>query len=164
MQCAMQNHDCLLSVLGACMVAAAKTIFFFEGDTPLSHRNLYLQLIAITLQAGGVTYDVRSQRVVPPTDAWYFPKYPGDTVIVPQTEALRALARFCYQHEAKLREAECFLGLWQNPETGEIYIDITTCLADYTEAIVAARMASEAGGRQIVAICNPYTGKTAQLS
>lgn len=130
---------------------------------PLSRTTIYTQLIATTLEAGGVTYDLRAQQVVTPQDAWYFPKYPAHTKIVPVSGALVALARFCYQHERKLWEDDCYLGLWQHPATSEIYIDITTHLASYPDAIIAARAASEAGGRRIVSICNPRQGVTAYL-
>lgn len=126
----------------------------------MTEGNQLAKLLAITLKNGGVTFDYRTRVVVPPRDAWYFPKYPELTVIEPRQQALEALARFCYEHEARLSEDRCFLGLWRHPDTDKIYIDITTYRESCPEAIIDASAVSERSGREVVSLHNPVREKT----
>ena len=97
-------------------------------------------------------------------DVWSFPKYPSRTEILPPTVDLETeLRKFVIQNESFLSEADCWLGTWINPRTGDYYLDIATGIAELSEARRAAKKASLTEGRKIVAIFNSKRNETVYL-
>jgi hypothetical protein len=62
-----------------------------------------------------------------------------------------------------LNEANCWLGTWINPRSGEYYLDVATGIADLTEARRTAKRISVEDGRKIVAIFNSKRNETVYL-
>lgn len=123
---------------------------------------IYLEnVVARTLKEGGTASHPFHCKFLPVRDLWSFPKYPSKTAILPPTvDLLDALKDFISRNEPFLRETDCWLGTWINPNTGEYYLDIATGMADLSEAQRAAKQAGENEGRKIVAIFNPQLHQT----
>lgn len=114
-----------------------------------------LRVTAETMANGGSASRLHEEKFLPPADVWSFPKYPSRTVILPPTVNLTIeLREFIFQNEALLNEADCFLGTWINPRSGEYYLDVATGIADLSEARKMAIKISLKEGRKIVAIFN----------
>lgn len=117
-----------------------------------------------TLELGGTASQLDGYQLLPPMDSWQFPKYPGRTVILPpQTDLAQALKRFISANETFLREPDCWLGTWINPQTRCFYLDITTSCKDLSEARRLALGISEREGRRIVALYNSKRRETIYL-
>lgn len=138
-------------------------------EVPLTHSTEHLQawlgaVTAATRAHGGVAARLPTRAILPPTDAWGFPRYPGRTVILPRDADLdAALASFVVANEQQLHEQECCLGTWLNPHTDHYYFDITTSCVDLAEACQRARSLSVAHGRKIVAVYNSARQETVYL-
>lgn len=114
-----------------------------------------LEVAIATLEKGVTASKLDTYQFLAPVDAWGFPKYPGQTVILPpEANLVSALKAFIAENEVYLRETDCWLGTWINPETGECYLDITTSCPDLDEARRMAREISQYEGRKIVALYN----------
>lgn len=125
----------------------------------------YIQEVArATFEQGGTASRLEGSRLLPLLDTWQFPKYPGRTVILPPTtDLVEALKRFISANEMFLREPDCWLGTWINPQTGCFYLDITTSRDDLDEARRLALEISAREGRKIVAIYNSWRRETVYL-
>ncbi len=125
----------------------------------------YIQEIAdSTLKNGGVAFKLDTCQLLPPMDVWTFPKYPGKTAILPaKVDLVDALKAFISRNEQFLREPDCWLGTWINPQTGDFYLDITTSCADLETARNMSLEASRREGRKIVAIYNSKRKETIYL-
>ena len=114
-----------------------------------------LRVAAETIKNGGSASRLNAETFLPPVDVWSFPKYPSRTEILPATIDLAAeLRKFVIQNESFLNEADCWLGTWINPRSGEYYLDIATGIADFSKACETAKRISIEDGRKIVAIFN----------
>ncbi len=124
--------------------------------------NAYLkELAARTLQNGGTASKPATCEFLPDQDVWSFPKYPAKTAILPPTiNLLSELRDFIARNEAFLNEADCWLGTWINPQTGNFYFDVATGIADLETAKRKAIQAGKADGREIVAMFNAKRNKT----
>jgi hypothetical protein len=108
-----------------------------------------------TFEKGVTASKLETYQFLPPVDAWGFPKYPGETVILPaKSDLAGGLKAFITVNETRLREADSWLGTWINPETEEFYLDITTSRQDLDEARRVAKAVSLDEGRKIVALYN----------
>jgi hypothetical protein len=114
-----------------------------------------LEVAITTLENGGTVSKSDTYQLLPPADDWKFPKYPNKTAILPpEIDLVDELKRFISENEHLLREPDCWLGTWINPQTHCFYLDITTSVVDLDEA---KKMALEIGnreGRKIVALYN----------
>lgn len=122
-----------------------------DGDQGLLVRSI----VRTTLDQGGSTTDLVAGRVLPATDAWYFPRFPGRTRIVPLPSLGDSVRSFIDEHRETLTADSLWLGTWINPETRTCYLDLITRTVDEQEARALARTYSREGGRRIIAICNP---------
>lgn len=123
-----------------------------------------LDLVAATRAHDGASASLVNCQLLPPIDEWQFPKYPGRTVILPpDADLLKGLRRFITENESLLCEADCQIGLWVHPHTGQVYLDITTSCADLEEARRVALDVSTRDGRKIVALYNAVRGETVYL-
>jgi hypothetical protein len=118
------------------------------------------QIVRATLDHGGTTADLRTMKIVPAIDAWYFPRFPERTMIVALTDLDSSVSRFIEVHRETLITGNLWLGTWINPETRACYLDLITRTADQHEALHLARRYSRDGGRKIIAICNPSRRQT----
>lgn len=117
-----------------------------------------------TLQEGGTAFDLHTCQFLLPRDVWSFPKYPGQTRILPhETDLVSALQDFITANESFLREPFCWLGTWIHPATSEFYLDVATGCEDLQEAIELALETSERDGRRIVALYNSQQKRTVYL-
>lgn len=137
----------------------------FRSQLARCHFENYVLEIAIaTLENGGSASRLDGYELLLPADAWEFPKYPARTVILPpDADLVEELKTFISANEAFLREPDCWLGTWINPQTGCFYLDITTSHADRDEAGRMALAVSRRDGRRIVAIYNSKRGETVFL-
>ncbi len=128
------------------------------------YEEYILRVAAETLKNGGSASRLNAETFLPPMDVWSFPKYPSRTEILPPTVDLETeLRKFVIQNESFLSEANCWLGTWINPRTGDYYLDIATGIAELSEARRAAKKASLTEGRKIVAIFNSKRNETVYL-
>jgi hypothetical protein len=108
-----------------------------------------------TLEQGGIASRIESYQFLPPIDAWSFPKYPGKTVILPpNVDLAEEIKKFIIAHESYLKEADCWLGTWINPQTKHYYLDLITSRRELEEARKVAIETSLREGRKIVALYN----------
>jgi hypothetical protein len=112
-----------------------------------------LDVCVATLERGGVTSKIDTYQFLSAVEAWGVPKYPDRTVIlVPGTSLLQEVGAFIQANEAWLKEPDCWLGTWIDPDTSNCYLDITTiytCLEDATHAAFLLRQSAQ---RKIVAL------------
>lgn len=114
----MQNHSQLARQLAR---------YYFE--------KYVLEVAIATLEKGGSVSKPDTFQFLPPVDDWKFPKYPGKTVILPpEVDLITELKNFILANEPFLKEADCWLGTWINPQTQRFYLDITTSHYDFDEA------------------------------
>lgn len=124
-------------------------------------QNELLEVFATkTLKDGGMTFDFKSGKFLEPMNYWYFPKYPGLTLIVRKAELYGSLVTFIDANQKLLLEDNTVFGTWVNPKTNKVYIDINTYRADKIDAITTAKTLSSEQGRNIVSIYNPVQNKT----
>ena len=123
-----------------------------------------LDVAIATLEKGGSASKIDTYQFLSPVDAWRFPKYPSKTVILPHNVCLSVeLEKFINMNESYLREPECWLGTWINPQTQHFYLDISTSCEDLEKAQQTAIDISGKEGRQIVAIYNSKLEQTVYL-
>jgi len=123
-----------------------------------------LEVAIATLENGGAVSRVDTFQFLPPADDWKFPKYPGKTAILPpEVDLVNELKVFILANETFLREADCWLGTWINPQTHHFYLDITTSQNDFDEARKMALELSARQGRKIVALYNSERNETFYL-
>jgi hypothetical protein len=123
-----------------------------------------LEVAIATLERGGVASRPDTYQFLPPMDTWSFPKYPGRTVILPPDADLVAeLKAFIAANKPLLREPDCWLGTWINPQTGHFYLDVATACADLDQARRIALEVSAREGRKIVALYNSKWKETVYL-
>jgi hypothetical protein len=131
---------------------------------PSRFEEYILEIAAATLEHGGVAFDLKTQRFLPPRDTWSFPKYPARTTILPpDVDLVAALEAFIEANEPLLREPDCWLGTWINPRTGHFYLDVATSCDDLDQARRMALAAGACEGRQIVALYNAGRQETVYL-
>ncbi|HEV2412754.1 MAG TPA: hypothetical protein VGS28_03040 [Candidatus Saccharimonadales bacterium] len=128
--------------------------------TSLQQDVLIEELVKRTLENGGLTFDFKNHEFVKPQDYWYFPKYPGLTAIVDQSELADSLNTFIAANQNLLLEDDVVFGTWVNPKTNKVYIDINTFNKDRAIALRIAKELSENQGREIVSMYNPIQEKT----
>lgn len=122
---------------------------------PSRFETYVFEVATITRKHGGSASKLDGYELLPPADAWEFPKYPAKTAILPpDADLVEGLKAFISANEMFLREPDCWLGTWINPQTGCFYLDITTSCPDLEEAKRMAFAASQRDGRRIVAIYN----------
>ena len=120
-----------------------------------SFERFILEVVMATFENEGAASKLDGYQLLPPVDAWQFPKYPARTVILPpEADLVEGLKNFISANEAFLREADCWLGTWIHPQTGCFYLDITTSCKDLDEARRIALEISARAGRKIVALYN----------
>ncbi len=97
-------------------------------------------------------------------DAWDFPKYPGRTVVLrPDADLIAALGSFIVSNTVFLQEENCWLGTWVHPETGKIYLDVTTSCKSLEAGLRQVARINSVSKRQIIAMYNSSLGKTLYL-
>lgn len=127
-------------------------------------KEYILRVAAETIKNGGSASRLNEKDFLPPRDMWSFPKYPAQTMILPSTVDLALeLREFITRNEALLNEADCWLGTWINPRSGEYYLDIATGISGLHEAREAAKRISIEFERKIVAIFNSKRNETVYL-
>ena len=106
----------------------------------------------------------RNRRVLAPTDAWGFPKYPDKTVVLPpDADLIGALEAFIRTNATFLRETNCWLGTWVRPETRHVYLDVTTSCSDLDKALLVAARINARSRRKMIAVYNSAREETAYL-
>jgi hypothetical protein len=129
-----------------------------------SFDNIVLEIATNTLKKGGTAFRLDGYQFLPSADVWEFPKYPSRTVILPpDADLVEELKNFIAANETCLREPDCWLGTWINPQTGCFYLDITTSCPDLNEAKRIAIETSNQEGRRIVALYNSKRKETVYL-
>lgn len=114
-----------------------------------------MEVAIATLEKGGTVSKLDTYQLLPPVDDWKFPKYPSKTAILSsEVDLVDELKNFILANEPFLRESDCWLGTWINPQTQHFYFDITTSHYDFDEAKKMALEISDREGRKIVAIYN----------
>jgi len=123
-----------------------------------------LEVAIVTLEKGVTASKLDTYQFLSAVDAWGFPKHPGKTVILPpDADLVSELKNFITTNESLLRETDCWLGTWINPQTQHCYLDITTSHPDLNEARRIALEISDREGRRIVALYNSKQNKTIYL-
>lgn len=138
-----------------------------QPQSPLtlnSFEKYVLEIVITTLNKGGTASRLDGYQFLPSADVWEFPKYPSRTVILlPDADLVKELKNFIAANETYLREPDCWLGTWINPQTGCFYLDITTSCPDLNEAKRIALEISDREGRRIVALYNSKRRETVYL-
>ena len=117
-----------------------------------------------TLERGWAVAKPKTGAFLPPTDAWGFPKYPDRTITLPpDADLVTALAAFIRSNALFLDEKNCWLGTWVNPETKNVYLDITTSCTDLDEALRVTARINAASRRKIIAVDNSSMGEIVYL-
>ena len=123
-----------------------------------------LEVAIATLEQGVTASKLDTYQFLQPVDAWGFPKYPGQTAILPpEVDLVTELKKFVSAYEPLLREPDCWLGTWINPQTQHYYLDITTSCDNLDEARRMALDISNREGRRIVALYNSKRKETVYL-
>ena len=123
-----------------------------------------LEVVIATLEQGGTASKLDTYQFLWPVDAWGFPKYPSKTAILPPSvDLVDELKYFISVNESLLREPECWLGTWINPQTQYFYLDITISCNELDEAKRKALEISKREGRRIVALYNSKRNETIYL-
>ncbi len=123
-----------------------------------------LEVAIATFQNGGTASKLNDYQLLPPMDAWQFPKYPSRTLILPpESNLVEELKKFIFANQMFLREPDCWLDTWINPQTHCFYLDITTSCNDLETAEQMALKISAREGRRIVAIYNSMRKETVYL-
>jgi len=137
----------------------------FQSRLALYYFEKYaLEVVIATIENGGTASKLDGYQLLPPADAWEFPKYPARTLILPpEADLVEELKNFISANEPLLREPDCWLGTWIHPGTGCFYLDITTSCNDLNEAKRVALEISERAGRRIVALYNSRRKETIYL-
>lgn len=137
----------------------------FDSDDERARFEKYIQDVATaTLEHGGSASSLRGYLFLPPEDIWSFPKYPSKTAILPANiNLVSELKEFVFANEPFLKEADCWLGTWINPNTKDFYFDIATGYTDFEQAKAIAMAVSKKEGRNIVAMYNPKRVETFYL-
>jgi hypothetical protein len=124
-----------------------------------------LEVCIATLKRGGVTSKIDSYQFFSAVEAWGVPKYPDRTVILPPGASFsQEVSAFIHANEAYLKEPDCWLGTWIDPDTGNWYLDITaiyTCLEDATREAISL---SQNAQRKIVALYDFKNEETIYLA
>jgi hypothetical protein len=129
-----------------------------------SFENYVLEIAIITRNKGGTASRLDGYQFLPSADVWEFPKYPSRTVILPpDADLVEELKKFISTNETYLREPDCWLGTWINPQTGYFYLDVTTSCQDLNEAKRIVLEISNREGRRIVALYNSKRRETVYL-
>jgi hypothetical protein len=119
------------------------------------------QVVSATMKEGGTASRPKTCEFLPARDLWSFPKYPARTAILPATVNLRdELKNFITANETFLDEADCWLGTWINPASGEYYLDVATGCEDLSEAKDMCAQAGIREGRAVVALFNSKRNET----
>lgn len=135
----------------------------------MTHSNEKLKewlhtVAAATRTHGGVAARLPTLDLLPPEDAWGFPKYPARTAILPHdVDLFAALDIFVATNMLQLCDQDSCLGTWLHPHTNQYYIDVTTSCADLATAYQQARCISLEQGRKIVAVYNSARQETVYL-
>ncbi len=137
----------------------------FQSQLTQYYFQKYVLEVAIaTLEKGGSVSRLDTYQLLPPMDDWKFPKYPSKTAILsPQVNLTDELKNFILANEPFLREPDCWLGTWVNPQTQQFYFDVATSCDDFDEARKLALELSNREGRKIVAIYNSERNKIVYL-
>lgn len=124
-----------------------------------------LEVCIATLEQGGVTTKLDTYQFLPATEAWGVPKYPDRTVILPpQADLAQEITAFIEANRTFLKEPECWLGTWIEPDTGNCYLDVTAIYSCLEEARSEALALSQRSRRKIVALYDFKEGQTIYLS
>jgi hypothetical protein len=122
------------------------------------------RVVSATLKEGGTASKPKTYEFLPSRDIWSFPKYPSRTAILPANTDLKVeLKSFIATNKAYLDEADCWLGTWINPTSGEYYLDVATGCENLSEAKERCAKAGISEGRKIVALFNPQRNETVYL-
>ncbi len=137
----------------------------FQSQLVRYYFEKYVLEVAIaTLEQGYSASKLDTYQFLSPVDAWGFPKYPSKTAILPpQVDLVDELKIFISANESVLKEPDCWLGTWINPQTQYFYLDITTSCSNLDEAKRKALEISEREGRRIVALYNSKRNETIYL-
>lgn len=112
-----------------------------------------LDVCIATMERGGVTSKINTYQFFSSTEGWGVPRYPDRTVILyPGTDLPNAIAAFIHENRTSLREPDCWLGTWIDPDTGNCYLDITAIHWCLEEALREAIVLSQSAQRKIVAL------------
>lgn len=123
-----------------------------------------LDVAIATVEKGGIAARIETYQLLPSSDTWGFPKYPGKTAILaPDVDLVAELSTFIDQNAVFLSESDCCLGTWINPHTNHYYLDVTTSCPNLDVARQIARAISLKEGRQIVALYNAKRQQTVYL-
>jgi len=124
-----------------------------------------LEVCIATLERGGVTSKIDTYQFFSAVEAWGIPKYPDRTVILPPGASLtQEVSAFIHANEACLKESNCWLGTWIDPDTGNCYLDITTIYTCLEDARREAISLSENSRRKIVALYDFKNEQTVYLA
>jgi hypothetical protein len=123
-----------------------------------------LEICIATIERGGVTSKLDTYEFVSSLDAWGLPKYPDKTVILsPGANLRQEITAFIYQNETSLRESNCWLGTWIDPDTGDCYLDMTALYFHLEDAKREAITLSKRARRKIVALYDFKHGRSVYL-
>jgi hypothetical protein len=90
--------------------------------------------------------------------------YPDKTVILsPGANLRQEIIAFIYKNETSLRELNCWLGTWIDPDTGDCYLDITAIYFLLEDAKSEAITLSKRARRKIVALYDFKHGRSLYL-
>lgn len=103
---------------------------------------------------GGVTVAYPNGVSIFNDDAWYFPIQPNSTQITDFDNLRTQLSDFIDQNEQLLLQSGYFLGVWQDPATGKLHIDVNIRIEDTQKAVERARAISTSSDYKIKSIYN----------
>ena len=130
----------------------------------MSERSYLERVSELTLEQGWAVSNSVTKEFLHQADAWGFPKYPDRTVILPpDADLIEALGSFIVANAVHLQEANCWLGTWVQPRTGDIYLDITTSCKDLHETLRVTARINATSKRRIIAVYNSSLDKTVYL-
>ncbi len=130
----------------------------------MSKRHYLERVRELTLEQGWTVSSPVTEGFLRQADAWGFPKYPDRTVILPpDADLIAALGSFIVTNTVFSQETNCWLGTWVHPETGKIYLDVTTSCKGLEATLRQVAQINTVSKRQIIAIYNSSLDKTVYL-
>lgn len=113
------------------------------------------EIISKAIENGGATIDLSRGAIATDIDGWLFPEFPSKTRIYLQTSKLSTqVEHFIVENEALFEQTGRFLGLWVNPQSQELYVDICCVVKDKKAALERAKAINEKSSRKILAMYN----------
>ena len=133
----------------------------YSVDSFMLTRDFLDEICHHATKDGGVTVNVRSNKIIERLDEWLFPRWPGETVVTTEKRLHASLAEFLSDEKEKIFDKETLLGIWLHD--GKYYIDLNAHVARFEDAVKLARTYGDVAGRHVISAYNPARDETREF-